>query len=62
MRLMELTRPQLEGRKEKAVRFTRDVLGDPNRADEIEAESLEDYAERRNVKLIKFTEQEKSCS
>jgi len=34
------------------VRFTRDVLGDPERADEIEAESLEDYAERRKVKLL----------
>jgi hypothetical protein len=47
-----LTRAQLEGRKEKAVRFTRDVLGDPARASEIEAESLDDYAERRKVKLI----------
>jgi cell shape-determining protein MreC len=50
-----LTRAQLEGRKEKAVRFTRDVLGDPARAAEIEAESLEDYAERRKVKLINPT-------
>jgi hypothetical protein len=50
--MKQLTRAQLEGRKEKAVRFTRDVLGDPERADEIEAESLEDYAERRKVKLL----------
>jgi hypothetical protein len=50
--MKQLTRAQLEGRKEKAVRFTRDVLGDPDRAEEIEAESLEDYAERRKVKLI----------
>lgn len=49
---MQLTRDQLQGRKEKAVRFTRDVLGDSARADEIEAESLEDYAERRRVKLL----------
>jgi hypothetical protein len=47
-----LTRTQLQGRKAKAVRFTRDVLGDPDPADEIEAESLEDYAERRKVTLI----------
>lgn len=47
-----LTRTQLEGRKAQAVRFTRDVLGDPDRADEIDAESLEDYAERRKVKLL----------
>jgi hypothetical protein len=36
-----LTRTQLQSRKEKAVRFTRDVLGDPERADEIADESLE---------------------
>ena len=49
---MKLTRAQLQGRKDKAVRFTRDVLSDPDRADEIEAESLDDYAEGRKVKLI----------
>jgi hypothetical protein len=47
-----LTRAELGSRKAQAVRFTRDVLGDPERADEIEAESLEDYAERRRVKLL----------
>ena len=47
-----LTREQLEGRKEKAVRFVRDVLGDPDRADEIADESLEGYAERRRIKLL----------
>ena len=47
-----LTREQLEGRKEKAVRFVRDVLGDPDRADEIADESLEDYAERRHITLL----------
>jgi hypothetical protein len=46
-----LTRQQLQSRKEKAVRFVRDVLGDPDRAQEIEDESLEDYAERRRIKL-----------
>jgi len=50
--MKQLTRAQLESRKAQAVRFTRDVLGDPERADEIEAERLEDYAERRKVKLI----------
>jgi hypothetical protein len=50
--MKQLTRAQLEGRKEKAVRFTGDVRGDPERADEIEAESLENYAEQRKVKLI----------
>jgi hypothetical protein len=40
-----LNRGQLESRKEKAVRFVRDVLGDPDQADEIADESLEDYDE-----------------
>ena len=47
-----LTRDQLQSRKEKAVRFTRDVLADPDRAEEIADESLEDYAERRKIELI----------
>jgi vacuolar-type H+-ATPase subunit I/STV1 len=46
-----LTRKQLESRKAKAVRFTRDVLDDPDRADEIEDEPLESYAERRHIKI-----------
>jgi hypothetical protein len=45
--MKQLTRDQVESRKEKAVRFVRDVVGDPGRAEEIEDESLEDYAERR---------------
>jgi len=46
-----LTRDQLQARKDKAVRFVRDVIGDPDRADEIDDESLEDYAERRKITL-----------
>jgi hypothetical protein len=46
-----LTREQLEGRKERAERFTRDVLEDPERADEISDESLESYAEGRGIEL-----------
>lgn len=37
-----LTREQLEARKTKAEDFTRNVLGDGERADEIADESLED--------------------
>ena len=33
------------------MRFTMDVLGDPERAEEIEAESLDDYAARRHMQL-----------
>jgi hypothetical protein len=47
-----LTREQLASRKEKAVRFVRDVLEDPDRAAEIEDESLEDYAERRRIQVV----------
>jgi hypothetical protein len=52
LQAMELTRDQVQARKEKAVRFTRDVLGDPARATEIDEESLEDYAERRKIQII----------
>lgn len=47
-----LTRKQLESRKAQAARFTRSVLGDEERADEIEGESLEDYAERRHIQMV----------
>jgi hypothetical protein len=47
-----LTRDQLETRKEKAARFVRNVLGDSDRADEIEDESLDDYAERRKIQIV----------
>jgi hypothetical protein len=50
-----LSRAQLESRKEKAVRFTRDVLGDPDRADEIADEGLEDYAQRRKIQITNPT-------
>lgn len=47
-----LTRKQLEARKAKAVRFTRDVLGDSDRADEVEDELLEEYADRRHIQIV----------
>ena len=40
----QLTREQIQSRKDAAVRFTDNVLGDSDRASEIEDESLEDYA------------------
>lgn len=46
-----LTRDQLQSRKEKAVQFVQNVLGDPDRADEIADESLEDYAARRKIQI-----------
>jgi len=50
-----LTRDQVEARKEKAVRFVQDVLDDPERASEIEDESVEDYAERRKFEIVNPT-------
>jgi predicted RNase H-like nuclease (RuvC/YqgF family) len=50
-----LTREQLQGRKDKAVRFVRDVIGDPERAEEIRSESLEDYAARRRIQIENLT-------
>ena len=49
--MKSFTREQLQSRKEQAVRFTRDVLGDPDRAEEIADEGLEDYAERRKIQI-----------
>jgi predicted RNase H-like nuclease (RuvC/YqgF family) len=49
---VRLTREQIQGRKGKAVRFVRDVLDDPERADEIAEESLEDYAARRKIQIM----------
>ncbi len=46
-----LTRHELEKRKAQAVRFVRDVLDDRGKADEIEDESLEEYAEHRRIRL-----------
>jgi hypothetical protein len=46
-----LTLEQVERMKSRAVRFVQDVLGDLDRAAEIEAESPEAYAERKGVEI-----------
>jgi hypothetical protein len=46
-----LTREQVEGRQEKAVRFAEDVLDDPDLADELEGLTVEEYAERKGYRL-----------
>lgn len=46
-----LTRAQLESRKARAVRFARDVREDDDLADTIEDETLEEYAQKRHIKL-----------
>lgn len=42
---------QVQTAKERAERFTRDVLGDSPRAEEIAAESVEDYASRKHLTI-----------
>jgi predicted RNase H-like nuclease (RuvC/YqgF family) len=48
---VKLTREQIEARKEKAVAFVRDIVGDSDRAGEIADENLEDYAQRRKFEI-----------
>jgi hypothetical protein len=57
-----LTREQLQSRKDKAVRFVRDVLDDSERASEIEDEDLEDYAERKKLLLTNSRRRTKSMA
>ena len=49
--MKRLRREQVEGRKEKAARFTETVLGDSERAEEIRDESVEEYAARRKFEI-----------
>jgi hypothetical protein len=51
----QLTREQTQSRKDKAVRFVRDVLDDSDRAAEIEDEDLEDYADRKRIQITNPT-------
>jgi len=50
--MKQLPREQIESRKAKAVRFVRDVVGDPGRADQIADESIESYARRRDFEIV----------
>lgn len=52
-----LTWDEIERRKDQAVRFVRDVLDRPDRAEEIEDESLEDYAERKGFAIANPNDQ-----
>lgn len=49
--MKRLSRDQIRGRQEQAVRFTETVLGDPERAQEIRDESIEEYAQRRKFEI-----------
>ena len=52
------TYEQAESRKDKAERFTRDVLEDDARADELAEMSVEDYAEERGRELVDGSDSE----
>src|SRR5215472_9714871 len=45
------TRDEAERMKEKAARFSRDVLGDQEKADEFDGMSVDEYAEHKGVAL-----------
>ena len=46
------TLEQVERMKDKAARFVRNVLDDDERADEIEDESPESYADRKRIEIL----------
>jgi hypothetical protein len=48
----QLTADQVQAKKDKAVQFLRDVVSDDDRADEIEDEDLDSYAERKHIQII----------
>ena len=60
-RIHALSREQIQGRKDRAVRFTRDVVGDPDRAAEIEDEDVEAYAERRKLTMANPMQQDQAA-
>jgi hypothetical protein len=47
-----LTRDQAQARKDAAVRFAENFLKDPDKADDIESEDLDDWIERKGITLI----------
>ena len=47
-----LTRDRAEARKAAAARFAENVLKDPDKADDIESEDLDDWIERKGITLI----------
>lgn len=48
----QLTEEEAQARKDKAVRFVRDVLDDSDHADDIEDEDLYDWADRKHIQIV----------
>jgi len=46
------TREQVQKMKEKAAKFSREVIGDDDKAQQFEDMSVEDYAEKKKVQLV----------
>lgn len=47
-----LPRERVERMQDKAVQFVRDVVGNEDLADEIDNLSLEEYADRKKIRLV----------
>jgi hypothetical protein len=47
-----ITRQQAQSRKDAAVRFAENVLDDPDKADDIASEDLDDWVERKRITLV----------
>ena len=51
---------QVVATQQKAVRFLRDVVGDPDKADEFEAMTPEDYADHKQILIAENPSSRKS--
>jgi hypothetical protein len=60
--LKVFTRDQVAARKAAAVRFLENVIGDPDRADEVADESLESYASRRHFQIANDNPQRRNTT
>jgi hypothetical protein len=47
----QLTREQVEAKKDKASQFVRDVVGDDDSADDFDDMSIEDYADHKHIQI-----------
>ena len=50
--MKQLTHEQVEAKKDKAVRFAENFSDDPAKADDIDDEDLESWAERHRIQII----------
>ena len=48
----EYTADQVQAKKDKAVQFLRDVVGDDDKADEFDDMDLDEYAEHKNIQIV----------